>query len=219
MENTHLPSQLTTKQTTRFFKLWLTLLKFANDQNKIVVSIVGNDFRQQGVDHKHVDKISGYLWSHPEVFDEFLDATKFGDIDRDLVKSWQKHHYSDKFYLIKYQKDGAIFMSTGKNEKSYLIKALTDSFEEMWPKNKLPLIIETTLLPFEGEITTSGIYQTSNLIFGRSITQEINENCQKSQLTYGLIKSLPHEQVANKTDKYVAWLKFYLLSSKNMEMY
>lgn len=92
-------------------------------------------------------------------------------------------------------------------------------FEDMWPKQTLPLLISTVLLPFEGAIISCGLYYGHNIFFGKSIRRDIYETCKQAELTYGLITSLPYTKLITNEDKSIAQIKFYLQSEKNLRIY
>jgi len=218
MDNTNQPSQLTSNQVTLFYKLWFGILQHTNELQKTVASMVGKDFHQ-GINVKDAGKIAKFIWAHLQSFDDYLNSGKLDQHESEIISSWRNHNYPGKFYIVKYLKNGAVFLSTEKTEKSYLVKGLVSALDEMWPKQALPLMVDTVLLPFENEITTCGLYCSSNAILGRNISGEIREACQQAELTYGLITLLPHTQMADKTDKDIAQIKFYLQSAKNLNFY
>ena len=80
-------------------------------------------------------------------------------------------------------------------------------------------MVETVLLPFEGVITTCGLYYASNIFLGNNISREIREDCEQTELTYGLVTSLPFTKTVSQEDKDIGWIKFYLQSEKNLELY
>lgn len=218
MENTNQSSQLTSDQVARFYRLWFGLLKSTNEQHKLIVSMLGKDFHQ-GIDIDDAGKIAQYVWTHPLAFDEYLQTETLDEHDLNILRSWQKCHNRNKFYIVRYLKDGAVFLSIGKDEKPYLVKGLASAFDDMWPKPDLPTLVETVLLPFEGVITTCGLYYGSRIFFGGNISRDIRETCRQVELTYGLIGSLPHTQIVGKKEKDIAQIKFYLQSAKKLELY
>lgn len=163
--------------------------------------------------------MAAYVWKHPDVFDGYSSAGKLKGHEVEIIRSWRENFYQGKFYIVKYLKDGAVFLSNGKDEKAYIVKGLVSAFEEMWPKQALPILVDTVLLPFKDVITTCGLYYGSNIYFGSNIRRDIIETCQQAELTYGLITSLPFTKSITTEDKNIAQIKFYLQSTKNLEMY
>ncbi|MBI3443061.1 hypothetical protein HY008_00115 [Candidatus Woesebacteria bacterium] len=223
MINQRTSSQLTPDQIVLFYDLWFGLLQYTNEQHKLVAKMVGKNFHQgintEDAGKEDAGKIAKYIWSHPEVFDEYLESGKLDNRKVGIIRSWQHYHYQHKFYVVKYVKDGAVFLSIGKDEKPYLVKGLVSVFDEMWPKQALPQIVDTVLLPFEGAITTCGLYYGSGIYFGSNMSRDIREACQQAELTYGLITTLPFTKTVNKEDKDIGQIKFYLQSEKNLELY
>lgn len=218
MTNKNTPSQLTSDQVAQFYHVWFGLLQQTNERYMLAPSMLGKDFHQ-GVDVDDAGKIAKYIWSHPQVFDEFLEKFDANERELEIVRSWKQHRVGGKFYVVKHIKEGSVFLSTEKNEKSYLVKGLVSAFSDMWPKQDLPAIVDTVLLPFEGAIISCGLFYGSRVFFGASIRREIREACQQAELTYGLIRSLPYAHTVSKKEKDVAQIKFYLQSAKNAEFY
>ncbi|PIY80453.1 MAG: hypothetical protein COY80_02870 [Candidatus Pacebacteria bacterium CG_4_10_14_0_8_um_filter_42_14] len=177
MKNTNQESQLTSEQVVHFYQLWFGVLQFANEEQKLVPSMLGKNF-SDGVDTGDAGKIAWYLWKHPQVFNNYIKKYDLSNEEATIIKAWRDNHFKGKFYIVRYLKNGAVFLSAGKEEKPYLIKGLASDFEEMWPRQVLPFLVETVLLPFEGVITTCGLYYSSNIMFGRGITRDIRESCQ-----------------------------------------
>lgn len=218
VRNQNTPSQLTSDQVMRFYRLWLGLLSHANEEQRLVPSIIGRDFHE-GIKTENAGKIAAYIWKHPQIFESFVKKSPLTKPEKLIIDTWRKNHIKGKFYIVKYLRNGAVFLSLDKTEKPYLVKGLASNFEEIWPKQTLPFLVETVLLPFEDSITTCGLYYGSNVMFGRNVTQDIREVSQQAELTYGLITSLPHTHIATKQDAEIGQIKFYLSSLKNFEIY
>ncbi len=218
MEKTNSSSQLSSEQVHCFYRLFFGLLQHTNEQYKLVKSMLGKNFHD-GINHNDAGKIANYLWSHPKIFDDYLDTAKLNKREIQIINDWKKHYLKNKFYLVKYLKNGGVFLSEDKDEKPYLVKGLVSSFEEMWPRQVLPSLVETVLLPFEGSIITCGLYYGSNIVLGNNISREIRDACSQAELTYGLIDSLPFTKTVNIEDVNIGQIKFYLQSIKNLELY
>lgn len=218
MKNTNSPSQLSSEQVYCFYHLFFGLLQHTNEQHKLVKSMLEKNFHD-GINHNDAGKIAHYMWAHPTIFDDYLDTAKLNKREIQIINDWKKYHLKNKFYLVKYLKNGGVFLSEEKDEKPYLVKGLASSFEEMWPMQALPFLVEIVLLPFEGSITTCGLYYMSRVVWGNNICREIRNDCNQAELIYGLIDSLPFTKIVNKEDKNIGQIKFYLQSIKNLELY
>lgn len=218
MKNTNGPTQLTSEQVHCFYHIWFGLLQYTNEQYKLVKSMLGKNFHD-GINHNDAGNIANYMWSHPIIFDSYLNTAKLNKREIQIVNEWKKYFFKNKFYLVKYLKNGSVFLSEEKDEKPYLVKGLASNFEEMWPKQALPFLVETVLLPFEGSITTCGLYYMWNVVLGNNIGREIRDDCSQAELIYGLIDSFPYTKIVNKESINIGQMKFYLQSVKNLELY
>lgn len=218
MKNTNSPSQLTLEQVNCFYRLWFGLLEYANERYKPVESMLGKDFHQ-GISSTDAAKIADHLWAHSNIFDGYLNTAKLDKREQQIVRAWKKYHLKNKFYLVKHLENGSVFLSREKDEKPYLVKGLVSTFAEIWPKQALPSLVETVLLPYEGAITTCGLYQMSRIIFGNNISREIRDASNQAELIYGLINSLPYMQNVSQESKDIGQIKFYLRSTRNLEEY
>ncbi|MDC7286894.1 hypothetical protein NXH76_03695 [Blautia schinkii] len=80
-------------------------------------------------------------------------------------------------------------MISADNEKVYQVSGIVSSIEEMFYYAPLPLLIETTLMPFRDIIITDGLIISYNIIIGGKmkrafkdtyITAKKNDMIQKS---------------------------------------
>lgn len=222
MKVTNISDQLESDQVRRFYCIWLRMLSFVNERHKIVPSMIGKDFHK-GIDADDAEKIAKHIWDHPEAFDELLKTldTDKDASDAEALRLWKEHRIVGKFYIVKYLKSGAVLLSADNEdtEKPFLVKGLASAFDDMFPKENLPYLVNTVLLPFEGVIVTCGLFRSAGISFGSSISRDIRESCRKAELAYGLIESLPFARTIGKEEKEIAQIRFYLRSEKEAELY
>ena len=117
--------------------------------------------------HEALFSISRVLWQHPEVIDEYIaesdgssiaaedrDAVHLTEADSRIILSW-KQFISGKFAVVEHHANGSTLIDVETNNV-YRVKGITDPIEILVRGFNLPVIIQTTLLPFKDVIVTSG---------------------------------------------------------------
>lgn len=109
-----------------------------------------------------------------------------------------------------------VVLESSDDPKAYQVRGLKSVFGEMLPF--IPIMAETILLPFKGEIVHSGIINTQNVYMGGGMLASFKEELQKAKSKYGLITSLGG-QPAEKKDSDESLLRFYCGTAANRERY
>ena len=156
--------KLSEEDGKRFYDLWLPLLDYVNEKRGVNSNL--RDIRLADyLDPNEVREVSDVLWTDVGLIDEYLNAVDdMGDSDRDLIRSW-KRCVSGRFILERILKKGAILISVN-DEKVYQVSGIVSTWDEMFGYARLPLMIQATLIPFEGVIISDGLVQTYNVIIG-----------------------------------------------------
>ena len=184
-------AQLTHGERKLFYETWYKLLDFVNQKRNVV------DYKfslKYGVYHDEtlLHKIREVLWKSPKLIGEFLSCAEgLPDDETDLLRSWEKSHINGQFVLIKYQPDAAILMrmDKGKAAKLYAVKGMTTSIAEAMHR-RLPVMLETVLLPFGDKIIYDSFMASQQLSFGSGITDMFAEESAKAEEKYGVITKL-----------------------------
>lgn len=148
-----------------FYELWLSLLDHVN-QTYRVNSRLGRMQKAEGLDIQEVRVVADYLWSHPEIIDQYLSSAELSEEHREIVASW-KRFVSGEFILERHLKRGSVFISL-KDEQVYMVGGIFSSWEEMFPRSYLPILLRATLIPFQNKIIYDSIVTCSNVISGRA---------------------------------------------------
>ncbi|MGB9729898.1 MAG: hypothetical protein ACP5OK_07905 [Thermoprotei archaeon] len=195
-----------------FMKLYYNLLVYVAQEVNVDVKNF-NEFLRLSSERKV--KIRDVLYKNIELFDKFikLNPPNFNEEELNIIRSWKKHHVHGKFILIKNTKDGAIFFEE-KNNKAYLVKAITSSFNEILPFGP-PIIVETVLLPFKGKIIYDGLLSFYKIFIGRNMSRSLRAACDHAILEHGLITSLPHISKIKFTEE--EKLRYYLSTKERRE--
>lgn len=100
------------------------------------------------------------IWKNPEYIDAYLSEQGLS-LARGTVRAlekWRKHYVAGPFFVERFTKNGAVFIST-QTGQVYLVRGVTSDIEESVDKNALPLMVETALLPYKGNLVYDGMMQ------------------------------------------------------------
>ena len=143
------------------------------------------------------------------LIDSFIKENRFklSSEELEIVKSWKKEVKS-KFLVMKHGDYGTIFFEQSNNPKAYAVLSLIDDLEDMIPALYLPVMLETTLLPFKGKIIYNGLFVPYNIHFGKSIRNSFEMSFRESKSKYGILTSL-EEPIIEKSDADEELMKTY----------
>ena len=157
---------LSKRKAELFTDLWLSLLYYATEKHQ-----KGRSGKAKPVDPKTlVDRV----WDNPTLIDEYLEEHPELPVKhRDIVQGWKRRVRGD-FILERLVRNGAIFMSPNTG-KVYQVSGIVSSFEEMFEGERLPVVVNTTLLPFCDVIITDGVLLRTPLEFGSDAIKMFSE--------------------------------------------
>lgn len=84
-----------------------------------------------------------------------------------------KKQITGHFVILKCLTDHAIFIDV-KSNKFYAVKALSDSFEDLF--DKFPVIIKTTILPFYDKIIYDGFFESPIMYVGSNMKKTFTKD-------------------------------------------
>ena len=171
-----------------FFSNWLGLLAYVNDKHKIVKDF-GKPKSAVGLKLESIIGIKNKLWQNIEIIDEYIDSIRdLSKNDIRIIKSWKKG-ISGSFIILKHLKKYTVFFYE-KESVLYGVHGITSPISEMIPLRNLPVMTNTTLLPYKDIIIYDSIFQSYNVSFGPSIRREYNYKYRKIKDEKGIIDSL-----------------------------
>lgn len=174
-----------------FYKLMWALQHYANQQLKILPSVAGPDEYAKRVSQEDKLKVRSAMWEHPELLDAFLAANpaKLSVDELAIVESW-KNRVAGQFFLERFLKKGAVFLTEGKPDRAYLVLAIYSPFEEMLPPYGPPYYLKTVLLPFRGRIIYDGLIEPYSIVLGGGIRASLRESYMRAKQKGLIIDSL-----------------------------
>ena len=197
-----------------FFKLNWALLFYTNKKYPIIQGLNYPDLKEKNIED--VGKLQEKLFFHPELIDSFVreNPFNFSTDEINIILGW-KNFVKDEF-LIFYDKNSAIFLSSGKDLKAYEVLGLFEEIKNIIPFE--PYMTKTVLLPFKGKIIYSGIFMGFNISFGSGMRRAVNEDFLKAKRKFGIISSL-ETPIVEKNESLDELLKFYIKDEKNRYEY
>ena len=159
-----------------FYKLWIPLLHFINEKEKLV-DTHGRSLKDD-IDPESARTLSQFLWDDKNCsrcIDDYLKAqgSKLSKEHQALLTGW-KRHVTGRFILERHLKKGSILISIDDN-KTYQVRGIQSSWDEMIPGFMLPMILETTLIPFYNVIIPDGLIFPLNISLGGGIKKQVRE--------------------------------------------
>jgi len=210
------PLRLPASEVERFYTLHPALLLYANQQLGLAPSVTtipqllampeAERYELRSAFYKYRHLLEAFVHDNPQ---------RFSVEDLAIVESW-KHLVQGQFYVFRHLQQYTVFLDVGPPPKAYGVLALHDDFADVFPR--VPLLIETVLLPFKHQIIYDGQCQYYNIFFGRGITRDLQDSYQRAQAQYGIITSLPFAAPAAAQSE-EAQLKFYLRNAQHRERY
>lgn len=159
-----------------FYNTYFSLIDYVNRKYGIIRRLNVLE-EQDSINPEELNVIASKLWANPKKeIDAYLAAnhtakhiTNHQESEaEELLQSW-KRRIKGRFVIERYLKQGTIFISiTEKNENEdaedagnvgdvYLVKGISLGYESMFRNEKLPLMVDATLLPFKNVIITDGL--------------------------------------------------------------
>jgi hypothetical protein len=204
--------KLSDTDATLFFDLMFPLQFYVNQKKQILPDVASlEDYIE--LDLQDQATVRDALWEEPSLIAQYVaeNPNHLAAEQLALIKSWQLR-IVDRFILERLLKKHAIFIS---DEKVYAVLALHNSFENMIPKEALPVFVETVLLPFGDVIIYDGLLRGGNIMIGPNMAYGYKETYMAAKRNGKIVASLNPETLARQPAKSPKPLKDWqpLLSS------
>ena len=212
--------RLSEESEQRFLDLYGHLLLYINDRFDVIDGIETLDDLEQSYSDDLLP-LRNTLYNEPttELIEEFTGDNPAGLSKADLeqVAAWTDFA-AGEFVVVRYRQHDAIFLDWTEPPKAYAVRPARIPFTELWDDRALPVPVSSVaLLPFEGEIVYDGWIGIRNIIFGGSLSADIDDEYEEAKHRFGVIDSLPAPEEAERTD--AEELRFYMKNKRNRERY
>jgi len=204
----------------RFLDLYAHLLVHVNDRFEVIEEIkTVADLEQHYTDELLPLRNTLYNESTTDLIEDFVEENPPGLSEADLeqIAAWTDF-VAGEFVVVRYREDDAIFLDWTEPPKAYAVRPARLPFAELWDESALPVPVSSVvLLPFEDQIVYDGWIGVKNIIFGGSLSTDIDDEYEEAKHRFGIIDSLPVPGEDEKTD--AEELRFYMKNKRNRERY
>jgi len=204
----------------RFLDLYAHLLVYVNDRFEVIKEIeTVADLEQHYTDELLPLQNTLYNESTTDLIEDFVEENPpdLTEADLEQIAAWTDF-VAGEFVVVRYREDDAIFLDWTEPPKAYAVRPARLPFAELWDESALPVPVSSVvLLPFEDQIVYDGWIGVKNIIFGGSLSTDIDDEYEEAKHRFGIIDSLPVPGEDEKTD--AEELRFYMKNKRNRERY
>ena len=164
----------------RFIGLYMQLLYYAGRKRGVLPQEMPF---AQFKPTPHATKIAARnaIYEPPLLIPDFLDDTPdLAEADRAVVTAWQRY-ISGRFIVVRHLKKHTIFMGAEEPFGVYAVLGLTTDLADLAPPERLPYIVRTVLLPYEGVIVCDGLLETYNVMIGPTMRRNLHADYQTAK--------------------------------------
>ncbi|GAB3704236.1 hypothetical protein [Halorubrum sp. FL23] len=212
--------RLSDESEQRFLDLYAHLLVYVNERFDVIEGIeTVADLEQHYTDELLPLRNTLYNESTTDLIEDFVEQNppELSEADLEQVAAWTDF-VAGEFVAVRYRADDAIFLDWTEPPKAYAVRPARLPFTEVWDESALPVPVSSVvLLPFEDQIVYDGWIGVKNIIFGGSLSTDIDDEYEEAKHRFGIIDSLPVPEEDEKTD--AEELRFYMKNKRNRERY
>jgi len=174
-----------------FFKLHRAFMFFVHQRLQVLPEKIESADHFSSLPPEKRLKVREALLNETDLIERFVNENPAGlsEEELDIVHSW-RDLVAGEFILLRQLQKYAVFLDTKEPPTAYGVLALAQPFEIVVGVC-LPVMTETVLLPFQGQIVYDGLLSSYNVSFGRGIRGSFNETYQRAKKRRGIITSLP----------------------------
>jgi len=183
--------ELPFEDAEQFVRLHRSLMFFVSRRLRVIDEKPATPEEYSSLPYPTRFKVHRAFREHPELIDAFVEENPFGfdEADLEIVGSW-KHLVAGQFYVFRYLKNYTVFMSSTDPPVAYGVVAVFEPLEDLVGPY-LPVMVETTLLPFKGRIVYDGLLNAFNVLFGPGFRGDLDWAYKEAKAREGIITTLP----------------------------
>lgn len=213
--------QITLASAERFIDLYEHLLAYVNTEYDEVAGIeTAADARQREDTELRPIRNRLYEENTEQLIDDFVDENPPGlpTEELDTIYQWTDYEFGE-FVVVRHLSDYAVFLDWDDPPQAFGVKASKVPFEALWEEAALPVMVsKTALLPFEGTIINDGWMAIKPIIFGGTISTDIDDAYEEAKHRFDIIETLPAPQEEAEPDD-TEQLRFYMKNKRNRNRY
>jgi hypothetical protein len=184
--------KLTQQEISEFYKIWCALIWGVNEKHSIVPKFEKPVYSQNMKQEPFVT-IRSALWSHPEWIDDFILNNEYSDlteVDLGVLTDWRKNFVRGRFIIMRHLKKYSVLMTFDEPTKLYGVCGITDPICDLVPNSALPIMIETTLLPFKDKIIYDSLLSAFSISFGGGYRSSFKDSYNEAKSKVGIIENM-----------------------------
>jgi len=213
--------QITQATAERFIDLYEHLLAYVNTEHDDVSGVeTAADVRQRDDTELRPVRNRLYEADTEQLISDFVAENPAGlTADKlDTIEQWTDYEFGE-FVVVRHLTDYAVFLDWEDPPQAFGVKASKVPFEALWEEGALPVLVsKTALLPFEGTIINDGWMAIKPIIFGGSISTDIDDAYEEAKHRFDIIETLPAPaEQADPSD--AEQLRFYMKNKRNRQRY
>lgn len=192
----HNSMKITKEEADLFFELTLALQFYTNNNKEIIPGIrTVEEYLELPQQEKLM--VRNALYDSPGLIDDYISENPddFDEEKLSIMLQWKNCIRGD-FQIERYLKNHAIFIDDKNNV--YGVLALHQGFDELFPKQYLPLYVKAALLPFKGKIVYDGLIQAYNIRFGGGMKRSLKEAYMRAKQNKRIITTFNKEKESNR---------------------
>jgi len=213
--------QITQASAERFIDLYEHLLAYVNTEYDEVAGIeTAADARQREDTELRPIRNRLYEENTEQLIDDFVDENPPGlpTEELDTIHQWTDYEFGE-FVVVRHLSDYAVFLDWDDPPQAFGVKASKVPFEALWEEAALPVMVsKTAFLPFEGTIINDGWMAIKPIIFGGTISTDIDDAYEEAKHRFDIIETLPAPQEEAEPDD-TEQLRFYMKNKRNRNRY
>lgn len=126
-----------------------------------------------------------HLLENKAMLDAYIDS-RFDQLSSEeiAILAGYRRSISGRFIIFKCLNKHAIFYGVDE-DRFYAVKALYDPFDELY--DRFPILVETTILPFQGQIVYDGFLRSAGTHFSPRVTASMQEHYRRAKLAKEIV--------------------------------
>ena len=161
-----------------YYKLYFGLLDYINHKENISPSLK-KIYKQEGLNVNDLFPIDDYLWEHKDsIIDEYIkiNPNNFNEEELNIINDFKKSE-TGMFFVVGYEREYTLFLKDGK---IFMVKGIRDDIDNILIPNNLPIIVNTTLLMFKGNIIYNSFFKQNQIAFGNNVKEMVLKEMNKA---------------------------------------
>ena len=181
--------KLSVPETDRFYRIWLSLLNYVNDQRHLVAPLPLAP-GPETINIQDVRQIRDVLWQDDALLEGFVakNPHHLSDADVAIAASW-RYRVAGQFFIMRYLNRYTVFLTYEDPPQAFGVLGLVSPIQEI-ARLPPPVLVNAVLLPFGDRIIYDSLLIPYNISFGSGIRRSLNERYRQVQERGGVITTL-----------------------------